>query len=207
MEEIQDKPKRAKKEISPERKKQLLEQLKKAREKAAANRAAKKAAKPEPAEPKKPAAKKPAAKKPAAPVKDNKDYEIERLNEKIKQFTLQDIARKSKPKPKPKKEKKVKFAAVEDTDDEQNEIITDVEPQTQPDKDDEFVEPKQTVEPEPIVVPPSAPQVPPPQPTPPKPVHIASHQEPSPPVQLNIPPKPPTKLKKNLLVKKRTRRR
>ena len=202
------KPRQPKKEISPERKAALLEQLKKARAKAAENRAAKKAAKeaglpPPPKAEKK--ARKPRAKKvktavapdtddeliqvqqsphiietekKAAPaIIDGRDAELKRLRDQVANYTLQDIARNSKPQPKRVKPRVPKL------------------------KDDEtFVEPKREAEPKIPPAPPIADQkleVPTPQDKP---------KAPAP-----SPPKPPTllpkKTKKSLLKKKRVRRR
>lgn len=208
---MEEKPKteKKKKEISPERKKQLLEQLKKAREKAAANRKAKAEAKKASAT--KEAKKDTAKKQPSKPKKDAKDLEIERLNEKIKNFTLQDIARQSKPAPKPKKEKKepvVKSAAVEDSDVE-NQVLSPIEEDTPvpPDSEDEYTEPKRTASPTPIPDPPK--EVPKQEEIQSKPQTPAQIETPKN-IQNTIPqvkpPSPPQKKVKNLYKKKKMRR-
>jgi len=112
------KPKKVKKEISPERKAALLENLKKARLKAAENRKAKKEAK----EKEKNEIK--SKEKIVETVKrvnkpDPRDAELERLRNQVKNFTLQDIATKSR-----KKAKIIKTAATEDSDEEiENKVI------------------------------------------------------------------------------------
>ena len=192
-----------KKEISPERKKQLLEQLKKAREKAAANRKAKAEAKKAAAT--KEAKKDPVKKAPAKPKKDPRDLEIERLNQKIKNYTLQDIARQSKPAPKPKK---IKTAVAEDTHDEiGNEIIVEESPKETHESEEEYVEPKRTASPKPIPTPPEI--TPPPESNKSTPEKKETKEEPqkiqasTPPIQK---PSPPKRITKNLYKKKRPRR-
>ena len=200
IQDVVEKPvkkERKKKEISPERKAQLLEQLKKAREKAAANRKAKKEAKvaatKEPVAPPEPKTKKPRA--PRKPKKDAKDLELERLREQVKTFTLQDIARKSKPAP------KVKSAAIEDSEDELIDeiIVPDVERPPSP---------VSLVKAEPIQVPPEAPSPVQEKPPPVSRPQIVE-QMPSP-VQSPAPkkvfaPSVPQKVKTSLYKKKRRR--
>lgn len=109
-------PPKTRKPISPERKAKLLENLAKARARAAEVRKEKKMmkdAKKKIETPKVPdAAPKvetkvetiPCGSVKVEPIKvDPRDAELERLRNQVKTFTLQDIARKSKPKPKPKK--------------------------------------------------------------------------------------------------------
>ena len=101
MDEAPKGPKQ-RKAISPERKKVLLENLAKARARAAEVRKEKKARASEQK------ARKEKSAEPVAPVAeppkpDPRDAEIERLRNQVKNFTLQDIAKKSKPKPKPKR--------------------------------------------------------------------------------------------------------
>ena len=160
------KQKKARKPISPERKKQLIEQLKKARERAAEVR---KERKTRNAEVKKKqvdeGVKKELAKqKTKSLAPDPRDAELDRLRNQVKNFTLQDIARKSKPKPKPKKR--------EDTPPPsppvKNELIQVLETptileergsfQSPPPPDPEYEPPKQKAEPSP---PPPAPAQPP----------------------------------------------
>ena len=117
IEDQPTKPKKVKKEISPKRKAQLIEQLKKARLKASENRKARKEAKEkEKADIK---ASTPASKpNKNVSIVDPRDAELERLRNQVKTFTLQDIATKSKKKAKPKP--KVKTASTNDTDDDES---------------------------------------------------------------------------------------
>jgi len=99
------KQKKARKPISPERKKQLILQLKKARERAAEVRKEKREKVQEIKKRKvDEGVKKELAKhKTVSMAPDPRDAEIERLRNQVKNFSLQDIAKKSKPKAKPKK--------------------------------------------------------------------------------------------------------
>jgi hypothetical protein len=121
IEDQPTKPKKVKKEISPERKAQLIEQLKRARLKASENRKARKEAKEkEKADIKASTPASTPASKPNKNVSivDPRDAELERLRNQVKTFTLQDIATKSKKKAKPKP--KVKTASTNDTDDDES---------------------------------------------------------------------------------------
>lgn len=156
------KPKKPKKEISPERKAALLEQLKKARTKAAENRAAKKAAKeaglPPPPKAEK-AKRKPRAKKvktavaedtedetPPPPVAapkviDGRDAELIRLRAQVANYTLQDIARNSKPQPKRRAPRVPKLK-------EDETLQLKSEPEPEPEPEIEVPEPEIEVKPE-----------------------------------------------------------
>jgi len=160
------KQKKARKPISPERKQQLIEQLKKARERAAEVR---KERKTRNAEIKKKqvdeGVKKELAKqKTKSLAPDPRDAELERLRNQVKNFTLQDIARKSKPKPKPKKREDtpppsppVKNELIQVL--ETPTILEEREPfQSPPPPEPEYEAPKQKAEPSP---PPPAPAQPP----------------------------------------------
>lgn len=150
------KQKKARKPISPERKQQLIEQLKKARERAAEVRKERKTRNAEIKKKKveegvkKELAKRETAKNETKSLEpDPRDAELERLRNQVKNFTLQDIARKSKPKPKPKKEK---IEPVE----EHNEVLDEVDNKL-PDPEPEYEEPKREATPK---VPEPAPEQP-----------------------------------------------
>ena len=169
MEEIPKpvKKKSTRKPISPEKKAELLERLKRAREVAAKNRKEKKELKDAKKkkekemiqitetptiiedEPKK------APAKPKAPVIDPRDAEIERLRNQVKTFNLQDIAKKSKAKPKPKS----KRADTPPPSPIENELITVVETPTIIEDEPRYVPPKQKAEPKPPPPAPSQPQI------------------------------------------------
>ena len=155
MEEITEKPKRKveRKPISPERKAALLENLKKARIRAAEVRKEKKEMK----EAKKLRDAKPVAEKKATPAIDPRDAEILRLRNQVKTFSLQDIARKSKPKPKPKRADTPPPAPVVNELIQVVETPTIIEDATTP-PDPEYEPPKTIAKPTP---PPASPSQPP----------------------------------------------
>jgi hypothetical protein len=164
MEELKEKPKRKveRKPISPERKAMLLENLKKARVRAAEVREEKKAMKAEIKAKEKKTQKKVEPAKKVAPAIDPRDAEILRLRNQVKNFSLQDIARKSKPKPKPKRPdtpppQDVKNEMIQITE---TPIIIEDEVENPPDS--EYEPPKTIAKPK---QPPPSPQQPPiPQP-------------------------------------------
>ena len=126
-----EKPKKEKKARAPmsaEKKAKLLENLAKARTKAAANRKAKKeakaAAKPKQVEHVSNDVRSEPAKVTKPAEIDPRDTELAELREKVKSMTLQDVVKK----PRAKKKRgvpKVKTAVANDTDDEENEVRTE----------------------------------------------------------------------------------
>lgn len=125
-----EKPKKEKKARAPmsaEKKAKLLENLAKARTKAAANRKAKKeakaAAKPKQVEHVSNDVRSEPAKVTKPAEIDPRDAELAELREKVKSMTLQDIVKK--PRAKKKRVPKVKTAVANDTDDEENEVRTE----------------------------------------------------------------------------------
>ena len=160
MQEI-EKPKRKveRKPISPERKAMLLENLKKARVRAAEVRQEKKAMKAAMKPKEKKTEKKASPEKKVAPAIDPRDAEILRLRNQVKTFSLQDIARKSKPKPKPKP-KRPDTPPPQDVKNEMIQITetpTIIEDEATP-PDPEYEKPKTIAKPTP---PPASPSQPP----------------------------------------------
>jgi len=167
------KQKKARKPISPERKKQLVEQLKKARERAAEVRKERKTRNAEVKKKqvdegvKKELAKRETEKKEPPVLKpDPRDSELERLRNQVKNFTLQDIARKSKPKPKPKKREDTTPPSPVKNEIMEPESISTIHEgrasfQSPPPPDPEYEPPKQKAAPKP---PPPAPSQPPTEP-------------------------------------------
>ena len=189
MEEIEkpEKKKVARKPISAERKAVLLENLKKARIRAAEVRKDKKEMK----EAKKLRDAKPVAEKKATPAIDPRDAEILRLRNQVKTFSLQDIARKSKPKPKPKRPDTPPPAPVENELIQVTETPTIIEDVTTP-PDPEYEQPKTIAKPTP---PPASPAQPP-----------ISQQTQSPPQMKNtLPQLPPAPKPYKAFRKKKTR--
>ena len=176
MEELKEKPKRKveRKPISPERKAALLENLKKARVRAAEVREEKKAMKAA----KKSKESKPVVEKKATPAIDPRDAEILRLRNQVKNFSLQDIARKSKPKPKPKRADTPPPAPVENELIQVVETPTIIEDEATP-PDSEYEQPKTIAKPSP---PPPSPQRPP----------IPQQEQSQPQMRNTLPQLPPT---------------
>ena len=180
MEEI-EKPKRKveRKPISPERKAALLENLKKARVRAAEVREEKKAMKAAMKPKEKKTQKKVEPEKKVAPAIDPRDAEILRLRNQVKTFSLQDIARKSKPKPKPK-QKRPDTPPPQDVKNEMIQITetpTIIEDEVDTPPDPEYEKPKTIAKPTP---PPASPSQPP-----------ISQQTKSPPQMINTLPQLP----------------
>ena len=189
MEEIEkpEKKKVARKPISPERKAALLENLKKARIRAAEVRKEKKEMK----EAQKVRDAKPVIERKTTPAIDPRDAEILRLRNQVKTFSLQDIARKSKPKPKPKRPDTPPPAPVKNELIQVDETPTIIEDVTTP-PDPEYEQPKTIAKPTPPPASPSQPPIP--------------RQEQSPPQMKNtLPQLPPTPKPYKAFRKKKTR--
>lgn len=189
MEELKEKPKRKveRKPISPERKAMLLENLKKARVRAAEVRKEKKEMK----EAKKLRDAKPVVQKKATPAIDPRDAEILRLRNQVKTFSLQDIARKSKPKPKPKRADTPPPAPVVNELIQVVETPTIIEDEANP-PDPEYEQPKTIAKPTP---PPPSPSQPP----------IQQRVEAPPQMKNTLPQLPPTPKPYKAFRKKKTR--